>query len=155
QAATKAINDAVAAKERQDALDEVNKAIKAAEAVNKDSFTPDSVAPFTTALNDGKAKAADTNATPAELKAAAKAITDAQNRLQPVADKAALQAAIAKAEALKDLNPADKEDKAVQDALAAAKTVNDNANATPDQVAQATKTLTDALAAKERQDALD
>ncbi|MCP6565325.1 hypothetical protein NL503_28545, partial [Klebsiella pneumoniae] len=49
----------------------------------------------------------------------------------------------------------DKEDKAVQDALAAAKTVNDNANATPDQVAQATKTLTDALAAKERQDALD
>ncbi|RIN43175.1 YSIRK-type signal peptide-containing protein [Staphylococcus simulans] len=155
QAATKALNDAVAAKERQDALDELNKAIKAAEAVNKDSFTPDSVAPFTTALNDGKAKAADTNATPAELKAAAKAITDAQNRLQPVADKAALQAAIAKAEALKDLNPADKEDKAVQDALAAAKTVNDNANATPDQVAQATKTLTDALAAKERQDALD
>ncbi|WP_353422051.1 putative Ig domain-containing protein [Staphylococcus simulans] len=155
QAATKALNDAVAAKERQDALDELNKAIKAAEAVNKDSFTPDSVAPFTTALNDGKAKAADTNATPAELKAAAKAITDAQNQLQPVADKAALQAAIAKAEALKDLNPADKEDKAVQDALAAAKTVNDNANATPDQVAQATKTLTDALAAKERQDALD
>ncbi|PTJ07367.1 lectin-like domain-containing protein [Staphylococcus simulans] len=155
QAATKALNDAVAAKERQDALDELNKAIKAAEAVNKDSFTPDSVAPFTTALNDGKAKAADTNATPAELKAAAKAITDAQNRLQPVVDKAALQAAIAKAEALKDLNPADKEDKAVQDALAAAKTVNDNANATPDQVAQATKTLTDALAAKERQDALD
>ncbi|PTJ92711.1 lectin-like domain-containing protein [Staphylococcus simulans] len=155
QAATKALNDAVAAKERQDALDELNKAIKAAEAVNKDSFTPDSVAPFTTALNDGKAKAADTNATPAELKAAAKAITDAQNQLQPVADKAALQAAIAKAEALKDLNPADKEDKAVQEALAAAKTVNDNANATPDQVAQATKTLTDALAAKERQDALD
>ncbi|UXR49514.1 lectin-like domain-containing protein [Staphylococcus simulans] len=155
QAATKALNDAVAAKERQDALDELNKAIKAAEAVNKDSFTPDSVAPFTTALNDGKAKAADTNATPAELKAAAKAITDAQNQLQPVADKAALQAAIAKAEALKDLNPADKEDKAVQDALAAAKTVNDNANATPDQVAQATKTLTDAVAAKERQDALD
>ncbi|UXR44696.1 lectin-like domain-containing protein [Staphylococcus simulans] len=155
QAATKALNDAVAAKERQDALDELNKAIKAAEAVNKDSFTPDSVAPFTTALNDGKAKAADTNATPAELKAAAKAITDAQNQLQPVADKAALQAAIAKAEALKDLNPADKEDKAVQDALAAAKTVNDNANATPDQVAQATKTLTDAIAAKERQDALD
>ncbi|MDU0420410.1 putative Ig domain-containing protein [Staphylococcus simulans] len=155
QAATKALNDAVAAKERQDALDELNKAIKAAEAVNKDSFTPDSVAPFTTALNDGKAKAADTNATPAELKAAAKAITDAQNQLQPVADKAALQAAIAKAEALKDLNPADKEDKAVQDALVAAKTVNDNANATPDQVAQATKTLTDALAAKERQDALD
>ncbi|WP_186823134.1 putative Ig domain-containing protein, partial [Staphylococcus sp. HMSC12H08] len=155
QAATKALNEAVAAKERQDALDELNKAIKAAEAVNKDSFTPDSVAPFTTALNDGKAKATDTNATPAELKAAAKAITDAQNQLQPVADKAALQAAIAKAEALKDLNPADKEDKAVQDALAAAKNVNDNANATPDQVAQATKTLTDALAAKERQDALD
>ncbi|RIN78860.1 YSIRK-type signal peptide-containing protein [Staphylococcus simulans] len=155
QAATKALNDAVAAKERQDALDELNKAIKAAEAVNKDSYTPDSVAPFTTALNDGKAKAADANATPAELKAAAKAITDAQNQLQPVADKAALQAAIAKAEALKDLNPADKEDKAVQDALAAAKVVNDNANATPDQVAQATKTLTDALAAKERQDALD
>ncbi|WP_158698105.1 lectin-like domain-containing protein, partial [Staphylococcus simulans] len=139
--AIKALNDAIAAKERQDALDELNKAIAAGEAVNKADYTPNSVAPLTTTINEGKAKAADANATPEQLKAAAQAIKDAQNHLQPVSDKAALKAAIKKAEALPGLNPADKEDKAVQDALAAAKTVDGNANATPAEVAAATKAL--------------
>ncbi|MCD8914328.1 FIVAR domain-containing protein [Staphylococcus simulans] len=153
--ATTALNDAINKKLYQDALDTLNAAIRDAKAVTKSNYTPQTVAPFEAAITAGETKAADTHATPEQLKAAAKAIKDAQNQLQPVSDKAALKAAIKKAEALPGLNPADKEDKAVQDALAAAKTVDGNANATPAEVASATKALNDAIAAKERQDALD
>ncbi|PTJ16982.1 lectin-like domain-containing protein [Staphylococcus simulans] len=158
------LDNAIKAKQTQDAadalkqaaLDELKAELAKVAKIDKNNFTPDSVTPLTEKETAGNAIVANPeNKTVDEIKTATQALKDAEKGLQAKSDKAALQAAIAKAEALKDLNPADKEDKAVQDALAAAKTVNDNANATPDQVAQATKTLTDAIAAKERQDALD
>ncbi|MCB7413774.1 hypothetical protein, partial [Bariatricus massiliensis] len=56
---------------------------------------------------------------------------------------------------LGNLDANDPEDKAVQDKLADAERVKADDNATPQQVAEATKALNDAIAAKEHQDALD
>ncbi|MFR6534015.1 MAG: putative Ig domain-containing protein, partial [Staphylococcus simulans] len=58
--ATDALNQAIDKKLYQDALDELNAAIKDAEAVKKDNYTPETVTPFEAAITDGKAKAADT-----------------------------------------------------------------------------------------------
>lgn len=153
--ATAELNKAIDQKLYQDALDRLTQAINDAKTVNKDEYTPDSVTPFTNALNAGEAKATDKTATPDQLDAATKAITDAKNDLKHAADKTDLKAAIAKAEALTNLVPTDKEDKAVQDALNAGKNVDANANATPQEVADAAKAINDAVAAKEYQDALD
>ncbi|MCP6564918.1 hypothetical protein NL503_26380, partial [Klebsiella pneumoniae] len=127
--ATKAINDAIAAKEHQDALDELNKAIDDANTVKKDDYKPSTVAPFEAAVQAGEAAKADTSKTPQELKEAAKAIKDAQNALQAKANKAELEKSIATAEGLGQLDANDPEDKAVQDALAAAKAVEADQNA--------------------------
>ncbi|MGD6771976.1 hypothetical protein, partial [Staphylococcus simulans] len=110
--ATKAINDAIAAKEHQDALDELNKAIEDAKAVNKDDFKPNSVKPLEDAIKAGETAKADVTKTPEELKEAAKAINDAKNNLEAKANKDELNKAITEAEGL-TLDPKDKEDKAV------------------------------------------
>ncbi|WP_180364632.1 hypothetical protein, partial [Staphylococcus sp. HMSC061G12] len=72
----------IAAKEHQDALDELNKAIEDAKAVNKDDFKPNTVKPLEDAVAAGEAAKADATKTPEELKEAAKAITDAQKALE-------------------------------------------------------------------------
>ncbi|PTJ22518.1 FIVAR domain-containing protein [Staphylococcus simulans] len=153
--ATADLNKAIDQKLYQDALDRLNAAIKDAKGVNQADYTPASVTPFDAAIKAGEAKAADKTATPEQLDAAAKAITDAKAQLQHNADKSALEAAINKAKALGALNEADAEDKAVKDALTAGEGVKDNANATTQQVADATKAINDAIAAKEHADALD
>ncbi|VYU13403.1 YSIRK-type signal peptide-containing protein [Staphylococcus simulans] len=153
--ATKAINDAVAAKERQDALDELNKAITDAKTVNKDDYKPNTVTPFETAVTAGETAKDDATKTVEELKAATKAITDAKNALDKKADKTELNTSVTTAENLGALDTNDKEDKAVQDAVTAGNTVNEDGNATTEQVANATKAINDAIAVKERQDALD
>ncbi|RIN51818.1 YSIRK-type signal peptide-containing protein [Staphylococcus simulans] len=153
QQATEALNNAIAAKERQDALDELQKALDASNAVKKDDYKPSTVTPFETAVQAGEAAKADTSKTPQELKEAAKAIKDAQDALQAKANKAELEKSIATAEGLGQLDPADKEDKAVQDALNKAKEVQADPNASQDAVDAAKKALVDAINAKKAQDA--
>ncbi|MFR6531847.1 MAG: hypothetical protein ACLUOM_02360, partial [Staphylococcus simulans] len=150
--ATKAINDVIAAKEHQDALDELQKAIDAANAVNKDDFKPNTVKPLEDAVKAGETAKADATKTPQELKDAAKAITDAQKALEAKANKDELNKVITAAEDL-TLDPADKEDKAVQDALAKAKEVQADPNASQDAVDAAKAALEDAINAKNAQDA--
>ncbi|WMM09491.1 putative Ig domain-containing protein [Staphylococcus simulans] len=151
--ATKAINDAIAAKERQDALDELQKALDAANAVKKDDYKPSTVTPFEAAVQAGEAAKADTSKTPQELKEAAQAIKDAQKALEAKANKAELEKSIATAEGLGQLDPTDTEDKAVQDALNKAKVVQSDPNASQDAVDAAKKALDDAINAKKAQDA--
>ena len=153
--ATNDLNTAINDKLYHDALDRLNAAINDAKTVNQSEYTPSTVAPFSKALTDGEAKAADKTATPDQLDKAAKAITDAKAQLQRAADKQALEAAINKAKALGALNDADKEDKGVKDALTSGETVKNNNDASQQQVADATKALNDAIEAKEHADALD
>ncbi|MHD0398250.1 hypothetical protein ACY2DA_10440 [Staphylococcus simulans] len=153
--ATKAINDAIAAKERQDALDELNKALDAAKAVNKDDYKPNTVAPLETAITAGETAKADATKTPEELKAAAKAINDAKDALQAKANKTDLNTSIQTAEGLGQLDPTDAEDKAVQDALNKAKEVQADQNANQPDVDAAKDALNKAIDAKKAQDAKD
>ncbi|WP_180364647.1 FIVAR domain-containing protein, partial [Staphylococcus sp. HMSC061G12] len=130
--------------------------LEKAKAINKDEYTPDSVKPLTDAQTAGQGIVdAPDNKTTAEIEAATQALKDAQKDLVQKADKAELQKAIDKANTLGNLDANDPEDKAVQDKLADAERVKADDNATPQQVAEATKALNDAIAAKEHQDALD
>ncbi|ATF31179.1 lectin-like domain-containing protein [Staphylococcus simulans] len=153
--ATKAINDAVAAKERQDALDELNKAITDAKTVNKDDYKPNTVTPFETAVTAGETAKDDATKTVEELKAATKAITNAKNALDKKADKTELNTSVTTAEKLGALDTNDKEDKAVQDALDKAKTVQADDNTSQEAVNTAKTELDQAVAAKKTQDELD
>ncbi|POA01496.1 hypothetical protein CD153_07805, partial [Staphylococcus carnosus] len=143
------------AKAKQAALDELTKAIEAANAVNKEDYTPNTVTPLDDAVKAGETAKADTNKSPEELKQAAKAINDAKAALKAKADKNSLDQAIKAAEGLNNLDPADTEDKAVQDALNKAKEVLDDSNSEQNTVDAAKNTLNDALAAKKAQDTKD
>ena len=143
------------AKAKQDALDELNKALEAANTVNKTDYTPNTVTPLDDAVKAGETAKADANKTPEELKQAAKAINDAKDALKEKADKVALDQAIKTAEALNNLEPADTEDKAVQNALDKAKEVLADPNSEQNTVDEAKNTLNDALNAKKEQDAKD
>ncbi|WP_105978542.1 YSIRK-type signal peptide-containing protein [Staphylococcus simulans] len=150
--AVKTINDAIAAKERQDAVDELTKAINDAKAVNKDDYKPNTVTPFETAVTAGETAKDDATKTVEEIKAATKAITDAKNALDKKADKTELNTSVTTAENLGALDTNDKEDKAVQDALDKAKTVQADQNATQEAVNTAKTELDNALNAKKAQD---
>ncbi|APR61207.1 hypothetical protein BTZ13_08310 [Staphylococcus condimenti] len=143
------------AKAKQDALDELNKALEAANTVNKTDYTPNTVTSLDNAVKAGETAKADANKTPEELKQAAKAINDAKDALKEKADKVALDQAIKTAEALNNLEPADTEDKAVQNALDKAKEVLADPNSEQNTVDEAKNTLNDALNAKKEQDAKD
>ncbi|PTJ22517.1 lectin-like domain-containing protein [Staphylococcus simulans] len=153
--AVKTINDAIATKERQDAVDELTKAINDAKAVNKDDYKPNTVTPFETAVTAGETAKDDATKTVEELKAATKAITDAKNALDKKADKTELNTSVTTAENLGALDTNDKEDKAVQDALDKAKTVQADDNASQEAVNTAKTELDQAVAAKKTQDELD
>ncbi|WP_412519854.1 LPXTG cell wall anchor domain-containing protein [Staphylococcus simulans] len=153
--AVKTINDAIAAKVRQDALDELNKAIDDAKAVNKDDYKPNTVTPFETAVTAGETAKNDATKTVEELKAATKAITDAKNALDKKANKAELNTSVTTAENLGTLDTKDTEDKAVQTALDKAKTVQADQNASQEAVNTAKTELDNAVNAKKAQDELD
>ncbi|PTJ40855.1 hypothetical protein BU021_04720 [Staphylococcus simulans] len=153
--AVKTINDAIAAKERQDAVDELTKAINDAKAVNKDDYKPNTVTPFETAVTAGETAKDDATKTVEEIKAATKAITDAKNALDKKADKTELNTSVTTAENLGALDTKDAEDKAVQDALDKAKTVQADQNATQEAVNTAKTELDNAVNAKKDQDAKD
>ncbi|WP_199791775.1 FIVAR domain-containing protein, partial [Staphylococcus simulans] len=122
-AAKDALNKAVEAKTAQDKADAVNAALEAlkaelekAKAINKDDYTPNSVKPLVDAMavaqgivNNPESVTVD------QIKEATQALKDAQAGLVAKADKTELDKAINNAEGL-TLDPADKEDKAVQDA---------------------------------------
>ncbi|UXV43642.1 hypothetical protein MUA12_03540 [Staphylococcus simulans] len=150
--ATKAINDAIAVKERQDALDELQKAIDDANTVKKDDYKPNTVTPFEAAVTTGETTKDDATKSVEEIKAATKAITDAKNALDKKADKTELNTSVTTAENLGALDTNDKEDKAVQDALDKAKTIQADQNATQEAVNTAKTELDNALNAKKAQD---
>ncbi|UXR44695.1 YSIRK-type signal peptide-containing protein [Staphylococcus simulans] len=166
--ATDDLNTAITAKKAQDdqiakdaaakkaALDALNDELNKVKALDKATYTPNTVTPLTEKQTAAQAiaDAPDTKTTE-EINAATKALKDAQNALVPKADKTGLQKALDTAKAITGLEPTDKEDKAVQDAIDAAQTVNKDDNATPQQVADATKAINDAVATKAHQDALD
>ncbi|PTH25542.1 hypothetical protein BU590_11990, partial [Staphylococcus agnetis] len=89
-----------------------------------------------------------------EIKKATQALKDAQAGLVAKADKAELDKAINNAEGL-TLDPTDKEDKAVQDALDKAKAVLEDPNATQEAVDAAKDALNKAVEAKTAQDKAD
>ncbi|WP_176746745.1 FIVAR domain-containing protein, partial [Staphylococcus sp. HMSC65H10] len=161
-AAKDALNKAIEAKTVQDKADKVNAALDAlkaelekAKAINKDDYTPDSVKPLTEAETAGQAIVdAPTGKTVEEIEAATQALKDAQAGLVAKADKTELEKAIDNAEGL-TLDPTDKEDKAVQDALDKAKAVQENPNATQTEVDAAKDALNKAIEAKTAQDKAD
>ena len=153
--AVKTINDAIAAKERQDAVDELTKAINDAKAVNKDDYKPNTVTPFETAVTAGETAKDDATKTVEEIKAATKAITDAKNALDKKADKTELNTSVTTAENLGALDTNDKEDKAVKDALDKAIKDQEDLNATQEEVDKAQSDLAKALETKAAQDKAD
>lgn len=118
-----------------------------AEALKKDDYLASSWTAFQTALNNAKTVVDDTNAEDSAVDAAMDALEEAMESLQAKPDKAALKTAISQAEALdKD----DYEDASWADfakALAAAKSLVDNAEATQTQVDKAIADLAAAKAA--------
>ncbi|WP_425337474.1 LPXTG cell wall anchor domain-containing protein [Staphylococcus caeli] len=160
--ATDALNAAMKAKETQDASDKKAAsldALKAAQAqgnaINEGDYTPNSYAPLKDALTAAQNIIDNPdNHTQAEIDEATTAIQDALDQLSDKADKTELDAAIKEAEGL-DLDETDAEDKAVIDALATAKEVSENGNATAEEVKTATDALNAAMKAKETQDASD
>ncbi|WP_186821793.1 FIVAR domain-containing protein, partial [Staphylococcus sp. HMSC059E03] len=161
-AAKDELNKAIEAKTTQDKADAVNAALEAlkaelekAKAINKDDYTPNSVKPLVDAMavaqgivNNPESVNVD------QIKAATQALKDAQAGLVAKADKSELEKAINNAEGL-TLDPKDKEDKAVQDALDKAKAVQADANATQTEVDAAKDALNKAVEAKATQDKAD
>ncbi|WP_176746775.1 FIVAR domain-containing protein, partial [Staphylococcus sp. HMSC065E08] len=145
--------DAKDAEAKQDALDELNKALETAKTVNKADYTPNTVTSLDNAVKAGETAKADINKTPLELKQAAKAINDAKDALQTKADKTELEKALDVAVAFDNLDMNDPEDKAVDDALKAGQEVEGDLNATPEQVKKAADDLNKALNLKAEQDA--
>ncbi|WP_186822041.1 FIVAR domain-containing protein, partial [Staphylococcus sp. HMSC10C03] len=161
-AAKDALNKAIEAKTAQDKADAVNAALEAlkaelekAKAINKDDYTPNSVEPLvdTMAVAQGIVNNPE-SVTVDQIKAATQALKDAQAGLVAKADKTELDKAINNAEVL-TLDPADKEDKAVQDALEKAKAVQADPNASQAEVDAAKSALEDAINAKIAQDKAD
>ncbi len=156
-AAAKALNDAIAALVAVADKADLAAAIAAAPS-NEDGYTPDTWAPFAAALAEANAVNADANATQDAVDTALANLDAAVKALAPKADKAALAEAIAAAEAKDeaDYTPESWAAANLADAIAAAKVVNDNANASDEDVTAAIKALADATALlKEKADTAD
>ena len=124
-------------------------AIAAAQTLNAEAYSADSFAEVEAALVQAIAVLADADATQAEIDAATKALTDAMAALRPAgsADVTKLKAAIAEAEKLSPELYTEASFSAMQSALAAAKKVLENPDATQDEVDAAANALDDAIAA--------
>ncbi len=126
-------------------------AIAAAQALDASAYTADSYAAVDAALTQAIAVLADADSTQAEVDAVTKALNDAMAALRVAgsADMTDLKAAIAEAEKLDAKLYTEETFAAMQNALAAAKTVLANAAATQEEVDAATKALNDAIDALE------
>ncbi len=122
-------------------------AIAQVEALNELSYTQESWAALTEALEKAKEVLADPTATQAEVDEAAEALLSAMDALVEYvpADKSALEEAIAKAEALKEGDYTAESWAAVAEALENAKAVLDDHWASQENVDAAAKALTDAM----------
>ncbi len=152
--ATKALNDAIAGLVRVDGV--ANKtaltaAIAKAESLTEKDYTEDSWKAVDTALTAAKAVSAKANATQTEVDKAAKALNDAIDALVKTGDKAALEAAVKAAEALKKDDYTEATWTAFETALKAAQDVLAKAEpsaAEIDAAAKALKQAQDNLARK-------
>lgn len=126
-------------------------AIAAAQALNKEEYSATSFAVVEDALANAILVLADYQATQAEVDAAAKALNAAISALRPAgsADISELQASIEEAEKLSAELYTEDTFAAMQKALAAAKQVASNVDATQEEVDAATKALNDAIDALE------
>ena len=125
----------------------LEKAIAAAEALDETAYSADSYADVEAALTKAIAVLADADATQAEVDAAIKALNDAMAALRPLgsADVTALKAAIADAESLNAALYTKESFAFVRTALAEAKQVMANLEATQEEVDAAAKALLDAM----------
>ncbi len=129
-------------------------AIRAAEAVDKDQYTPESVKALDDAFSAAKAVQAKEDATQAEVDEAAKAVNDAIAALEarpvePEVSKEALNKAIEEAEKVEKDKYTEASVKVLEEAVAAAKVVQAKEDATQAEVDEAAKTLNDAIAVLE------
>ena len=122
-------------------------AIAAAQALDASAYSADSFADVEAALTQAIAVLADADATQLEVDAAAKALNDAMTALRPAgsADVTALKAAIAEAEKLDAALYTEETYTAVQTALAEARQVLANTDATQEEVDAAAQALNDAI----------
>ena len=133
--------------------DALNAAITKAEGLTAANYTEDSWAKVAEALEAANAIKNKADATQEEVNGAAKTLNDAMDNLVEKSgkkvDTTALDAAIAEAEGLTEADYTAESWAALQTALEAAKETKQNANATQDDVDEATEALTDAIAALE------
>ena len=115
-------------------------AIASAEKLGADAYTPASWTPFENALKTAKSLGDD--ATQDEINAAATALTNAQNALVKRADKTGLIAALEAALKLKEDDHTAGSWNPFQVALATAKQVNENGDASDAEIKSATDALT-------------
>ena len=115
----------------------LNTLIAEAEALNESDYTAASWAVFAKALSDAKSVAANTSATQTAVDEAKANLQSAMDALEKAAaaDKTALNALIAKAEALDESDYTASSWKAMQTALASAKKVAADASATEEAIA--------------------
>ena len=127
----------------------LNTAINAAKALEDkgDEYTPLTWDAFAKALADAKAVAADTKSKQSTVNNATKALTDAQAALAEKPALETLAAEIAKCEAFTAADYTTTTWTALTEALAAAKAVKDNVNATADEVTAALASLKSAAEA--------
>ncbi len=147
--ATGAAHDAngtelILGKLRTDSLAEL---VKAAEALKEEDYMPETWAELEKALEEAKAVLADAAATQGEVDAAAAALKAAMQALGLKADKTQLAEAISEAEALKKDEYTDASWSAVEKALAEAKKVLADGDATQVEVDAATAALNAAVKA--------
>lgn len=135
----------------------LEEAVAAAEALVEEDYTEESFAAVEEALENAKAVLADPTATQEEVDAAAEALNDAIAALEKAPEETAepvdtteLEAAIKKATELDEDLYTEKSYAAVKEALAEARKVLRNENATQEEVDEATDALNDAISALKR-----
>ncbi len=125
-------------------IDELAAAVKAAEALKEEDYTVDTWAALKAALDAAKATLADTDATQAQVDAAAKTLKEAMSTLGLRVYLAELEAAIKAAEALKEADYTAESWAPLKAALVAARATLADPDATQAQVDAAAKALKDA-----------
>lgn len=144
-AAANALNAAVNALVRRGDKSALNALIAEVEALNPEDYTPETWAGVAEALADAKTVSNNADAIQSEIDAAKDALAAAKDALVARADKDALNKLIAEVEALDEKAYTEDSWKGIPDALAAAKTVADDANATQEAVDAAKAALAKAV----------
>ena len=154
-AAATALNDAIDALAQKADTTALEAAIGEADALNEDDYTPSTWAGLDEPLADAKAVLADPEATQDEVDAAAAALNDAIDALAEKADTSALEALVETA-GKEDLTQYTEESaSAISKALADAKAVLADPDASQDMVDTAYDALQNALNAAEKKPAVD